>query len=486
MRNKIILMLVCLTITAFAQPLFSADSLGTLKRIFLTTEDVYAYGLITIGPPNWELNLYVVYDSNNWNVGDKLTDVSGGAEFIRLDWQGHVTLTRVWTHPLFVGSFDLVADMNRNGILDNGDVVWSEQDAGFTVVVPPPPPQPTGGAVVAPGFNTPGSHGWYYDPNGDPYNEMLQIMFGVNNTEAVRVDSITLKASGTGNDVTGISSVFLAVDSNANGIYDSGESVLTSGTYSQDNGYLTMLIPNGYIVQAGQTVHFLIVYVMSSSPLVGDTFLVQVTAISATGLSSGNQITITGLPITSGIKTTVQGPQPQCTGTIVLTLNPNPVNISQTVTASLSGLQGCSGKTAYVRALSCSGTIKCSAVISGSGGSCTFTSPEIDGSYTYFACIDKDENGQTTESGERAYVTLTVVPPIITNPPAQNQTPGQQGNQTGNQTGNGTGGQQGGAGGTGAVDLTPYIIIAAAILIAALIIAISVLLRRPGKEKRRR
>lgn len=161
----------------------------------------------------------------------------------------------------------------------------------------------------APGPNTSSDHQRHYDPTVPPYNEMLQIALTAGSAEAVRVDSITLAASGTGNDSTGIAQVLLVDDANGNGIYDAGETTLATGTYPADNGTLALTIAGGHVVAAGTTDYLLVVYDINWAAVgPGDTFTFTVTAISATGVDSGRSITIGGLPITACTKTTIVVP----------------------------------------------------------------------------------------------------------------------------------------------------------------------------------
>jgi len=58
-------------------------------------------------------------------------------------------------------------------------------------------------------------------------------------SEDVEIISVKIKASGTGDDAADISAVHLYHDANENGLHDSGETEIASGTYSTDDGELT-------------------------------------------------------------------------------------------------------------------------------------------------------------------------------------------------------------------------------------------------------
>ncbi len=97
---------------------------------------------------------------------------------------------------------------------------------------------------------------------------------------------------------------------------------------------------------------------------------------------------------------------PACGGAVSLALSPNPANPSVTITATVSGLSICEDTTARIREGSCSGTQKCTCSISGSGCSCTFTGPAS--TTTYYACVDKNADGDYSDAGESDSEILTV------------------------------------------------------------------------------
>jgi hypothetical protein len=152
------------------------------------------------------------------------------------------------------------------------------------------------------GGKSPPDHGWYFDPEADPYNEMLQINITAVG-EPVNVTSFTLQAGGTANDVEDIAEVNLILDSNSNGLYDLGEEFLANGTYPSDNGSLTL--QDSHVIPKEETHSFIIVYQMTGTSDAGETFMFNVTNIAAHGQTSGNPITVQGLPISSSVKTMV-------------------------------------------------------------------------------------------------------------------------------------------------------------------------------------
>jgi hypothetical protein len=162
---------------------------------------------------------------------------------------------------------------------------------------------------VAKGSNSPEDHNWSYDPEGDPYNEMLQFSLTAGSVEDVRVETITIEASGTGNDAEDIDVVDLVVDVNNNGSYDDSDIFLTNGSYPTDNGTLILTIPGGRIIPPGSTEYWLIAYEMTNTSVYGDTFTFDLIYIDAFGVNSGSPIVPEGLPISACIKTTSKADQ---------------------------------------------------------------------------------------------------------------------------------------------------------------------------------
>ncbi|MEO0347415.1 MAG: hypothetical protein AAF229_14345, partial [Pseudomonadota bacterium] len=60
------------------------------------------------------------------------------------------------------------------------------------------------------------------------------------NTGSTRLNSITLRASGTGNDAADVSSVKLWADVDGDGSVSSGDVEIGTGAYSSDNGVLQL------------------------------------------------------------------------------------------------------------------------------------------------------------------------------------------------------------------------------------------------------
>ena len=99
----------------------------------------------------------------------------------------------------------------------------------------------------------------------------------------------------------------------------------------------------------------------------------------------------------------------QCSSSVSLNLTPSTVQPSSSVIPSASGLASCDNKIVYFKKDSCSGTQVSSCTLT--GGNCTgssFAAPTIEGLYTYYACIDKNDDGDFSDSGEYSSKILNV------------------------------------------------------------------------------
>ena len=142
---------------------------------------------------------------------------------------------------------------------------------------------------LVPGYNhiIP-NHGWA--PCSDQHNEMISLWLTALG-EPAELDTITLQASGTGDDALGISSVRLWGDVNDNGVAEPGVDFLFPLVepcfYQSDNGTL-VLEPEGKLqVDLDQSIPLLITYTMANPPPPnGNTFQFSVTRVAGTGKRS--------------------------------------------------------------------------------------------------------------------------------------------------------------------------------------------------------
>jgi glucose/arabinose dehydrogenase len=115
----------------------SCDSLGNVKNTFDITEDVYAVG--SGFPASSTFDIHIVEDVASWAVLNgmpipppKPTDIHS----ITSNSSGHIDVSVLWSNPI-PGTYDIVVDVNRNGVYDAGiDAVDSDDliTAGIVIV----------------------------------------------------------------------------------------------------------------------------------------------------------------------------------------------------------------------------------------------------------------------------------------------------------------------------------------------------------------
>ncbi|MCK4368959.1 MAG: PKD domain-containing protein [Dehalococcoidales bacterium] len=114
----------------------STDEAGVARDVFTVTDDVYATG--SGFPPNTDINVYVIADLA-WSDGDPIpADVGDGMNTITTDDNGNCGPDVVWQAPLTPGAYDLVFDVNQNGVYNFiGDYIDDPNHPGFVVLTCP-------------------------------------------------------------------------------------------------------------------------------------------------------------------------------------------------------------------------------------------------------------------------------------------------------------------------------------------------------------
>lgn len=95
-------------------------------------------------------------------------------------------------------------------------------------------------------------------------NNVLMLAFTLNPSQATQLQSITLQASGSGNDSLDLTALKLIRDANANGQMDSSETPIATGTFSADNGTLTLTLSTPLALSPGAS-QFLVVADIAST-----------------------------------------------------------------------------------------------------------------------------------------------------------------------------------------------------------------------------
>jgi len=114
----------------------SCDSMGVREDRFNLDETVYVSG--SGYSPSTTYKLYLVNDVT-WEDGMSIpARVPSIATEVSSDSSGDIHPTAVWTDPLTPGNYDIVVDVNGNGVYDEGTDALDDKDitvtAGFFVI----------------------------------------------------------------------------------------------------------------------------------------------------------------------------------------------------------------------------------------------------------------------------------------------------------------------------------------------------------------
>lgn len=376
---------------------WSAGSDGKEKNTFSTLDDVYIKSN-SICEPATEVDLYLVYNIDDWEGGEFLEDIREEPQTITLT-DSKIPLSKLISKPES-GEYDIVIDCNQNGEYDQFiDKIDKFSGAGFEV-------EAVGGTGKASiGSKNPGKHNWRYDPEEPSFiNPVIQLSL-LAEGEDIELDNITLKAKGSGDD-SKVETLEIYVDENKNGKVDVNEILIgdSQPAYTSDGG--RTVVDLDYFLTDNLEESILIVYVMDQSIEEGE-FSLTVESLYGIGEDSSETIRFSGPPFESGITTAL--PEKTCLGTLSLKLTPNPAAADSEVTADISGLSGCVEKKVSFR------KNPCGASVAEEVGSCTLNSEgkcEIkfaaSTALTYHACIDKNEDGDMIDVGEYDYKDLNI------------------------------------------------------------------------------
>jgi hypothetical protein len=153
----------------------------------------------------------------------------------------------------------------------------------------------------------------------------LQVQVSVGGTEPAVIHSMTVDHQGTVDDATDIAAIHLYLDVNGNGWLDPGvdTALSTNKTFAADDGTVTFgslnrTIPNG------SSELWLVVVDLNGNASQGEQFRTHLgtsTTFTATGATSGNALTVSGVSVNSGAKKIDAG---HCTLTLVGTVVTQP------------------------------------------------------------------------------------------------------------------------------------------------------------------
>jgi hypothetical protein len=403
-RNILILFLISLVlvlsiVAAQSTNPWSASQSGSEKNTFKSSDKVYIKSN-SLCEPAEEVDVYIAENNDNWDDGDALDDVRGSPGTFNLT-NSKLALNLLWENPEG-GDYDLVVDCNQNGEYDEFiDQIDDFTNIGFSVE------SVAGTGKAARGSKDVGNHMWRYDPEDiDFANEMLQLALTAEG-EDVDLYNITIAASGSGDD-TKITALEVYADENNNGKLEDTETLIGSAepAFEENNG--KTVVELDYSLADKETENFIVVYVLDETFAEGE-FSLNVESIEGVGATSDSIIKFLGLPLSSGKKQVLS--EKTCLGELILELSPNPVVSGKKVAATFSGLEGCEGIQASLR------TNPCGSSSPRIVGSCNLenntckVSFDAASSLTYYACADKNGDGDSIDFGEFAFQDLIIKAP---------------------------------------------------------------------------
>lgn len=353
------------------------------------------------------VSLYIVENQDEWGVGDELVDVRGEPQEVP---NKAFPYTMVWKDSE-KGFYDSVIDCDT----DKKYSIREPVNAGYLFEVEIVP----GDGAVSIGEKNIGNHTWRYDPEeASSENIMMQfkLLAGI---EDVTLHNITIQALGNGNDAF-IDTLEVYVDENNNGELDEEEIMIgdSQPAYASDNGVSVIVLD--YILTKDISESFLIVYQMKENATKGE-FSLKINSIEGVGADSEKIISFTGLPLESG-KASVLTPK-TCLGSLGLELAPESVPVAgENIKAIISGLEECNGFEVALMTTPCDSSAPKkvdSCKVKGEGCEFNLTAQVT---RAFYACLDKNEDGDTADTGENVRAILTVgVPGAKLNETAGNE-----------------------------------------------------------------
>jgi len=129
-------------------------------------------------------------------------------------------------------------------------------------------------------------------------------------SDDVSISSITLNATGTGNDLVDISLVEIFLDVNGNDDFDSGtDALIGSGTYDSDDGQLSVSFSTPQIISTDNGRNWLVRYRLNGNGPNGATyaFIIKSTSDVLVKYISGPYTSTNGVPLASSVITITSG-----------------------------------------------------------------------------------------------------------------------------------------------------------------------------------
>jgi hypothetical protein len=336
------------------------------------------------------VQLFIVEYQDEWRNGDSLDDVrdEGSSEIKNTLFFNKNILTNAQ-----IGKYNLIVDCNDNSDFDNGEDILNE---GFSVLAK----KGQGEFII--GENSPKDRNWFYDPEETEQKvETLQVKISAKD-ENIKLNNLNVEFDNPGSQKIDKLEVYL--DKDNNGILGSGDNLIGSANPTG----VSLVINVDHTIDAGVVENLLFVSNMKENNQKGDYSFTLLT-IFGNGEFSEKLIRFVGGSIVSNT-ITVSGVK-TCLGELNLAFNPSSTEIGKRVNARVDNLEGCDGRKVDIQTNAC---YQLTREVVGNcnlqNGFCLVEFPAIN--EKYFACIDKNDDGDRSDFGESVVKEIDLTMPV--------------------------------------------------------------------------
>jgi len=391
-KEKIMSLVVCfLVISLLSCGFVSAEIIKTNKESYTNKESVSLRSssqLCNNIAGDEDVKVYVVKDKEQWQSQDNLIDVSKGPHEVP---NSRFSAKKIWENP-DIGNYDVIVDCIENEKYDVLEPVDGLDEIGFSVVAK------KGVGRVLKGDSEVKDFKWQYDPDEpDLLVEIMQIKLSVEN-EDVRWVNMTAELIGKILDIAGLE---IYSDKNNNAGLDPVDVKIGE---AEVIGKRVDVLFEDYVLSKGSK-NILIVLKFKEDISKGE-YGLELVSLNGRGVSSDKDIRFSGLPVESGKISVLD--KKACFGTLNLRLNPSQVLEGSEVVLKVSNLTGCDNKKVLFL------KNKCSSVIKEQVGFCVLENGFCDimikalSDQKYYACVDKNGDGDMFDFGESVSGDLVV------------------------------------------------------------------------------
>lgn len=394
-----LLSIVYISSSVYAVGIYTTNSAGESKHNFYDNETVYVDADQNVTNTSKTVRIYVISDTNSISDNSSITSVKTFVG-VTTDSDGRIPLTQL--PSLFAaGSYDIILDSGADGFYNaSEDFINATSGAAFVVAKAPKP-----SLEISRGDNS-SSDRTINNTDLAEYT-MLQLRIKGDPDHDVFINRIDLEARGTGDDL-GVDKIKIHSDNDADGKVSSGDNIIYIGRYESDNSILGAGM--NYLLNSNQTKYLIITYTMSGTSYNKDNFWFNIPFILFN--STGGQVSYMGLPITSSNLTITGEDRPTtgeggCTGVLSALFTES----EDMVSAAVTGLSNCDGRSVDFREGSCSGATITSCSLIASSCATSFPKP-AEGNHTYFACLDKNQDGSYSNDEMSSWTLSVPVSPL--------------------------------------------------------------------------